>query len=110
MNCSRFCFYIELSNLLFMKEAAELIDILEQIKDKVADDSDMLWTRYDSGAELKREIDQFIVRLREGDFSVLHNINVEFLPTSTFQEHSLQNNWSEAYLKFADQFDKIYAR
>ena len=103
-------FYLESLNLFLVKDATEIIDILAQIKDKVADNSDTSWTHFDSGAELKRHIDQLIVRLREGDSSVLHDINLEFLPTSTFQEHSLQNNWSEAYLKFADQFDKIYER
>lgn len=84
------------------------IDILLKIRKKITDDSDLNWTSFETADELRKEIDEFISRLEQEDENVMDDIHVHFLPTSTFQEHSMQNGWTEEYMKLASQFDKIY--
>lgn len=88
----------------------EITEILLKIRDKITDDSDLIWTSFETAEELRKEIDRFILRLNQGNKYVLKDIYVHFLPTSTFQEHSMQNGWMEAYLKLAERFDEIYER
>ncbi len=85
-----------------------LIEIVKQIKDKFTDDSDMLWTSYDSAKEVRDELEGFIVQLADGNTSCLESLSFHFAPTSTFQEHSTQNNWANEYLDLAKRFDEIY--
>ena len=86
----------------------ELINILEEIKKEITDDSDLLWTSYKTPDELRVEIDSFIFRSHQKDITVLKDIYIHFLPTSTFQEHAIQNGWSKKYMLLSDKFDKIY--
>jgi hypothetical protein len=88
----------------------ELIDILEQVKEKFTDSSDLLWTSYENAKEIRDELDACIEQLSKGDISSLESLNMHFLPTSTFQEHSLQNGWAKEYMKLSETFDSIYAR
>jgi len=88
----------------------ELIDILNKVKEKFTDDSDLLWTSYETAKEVRNELDVCIEQLGKGDKSCLENLNMHFLPTSTFQEHSLQNNWTNEYMKLSEKFDSIYAK
>jgi hypothetical protein len=87
----------------------ELIDILRKVKDKFTDESDLLWTSYETAKELRNELDIYIDQLSKGDKSCLTKLNIHFLPTCTFQEHSLMNNWTEEYMKLSEKFDCIYA-
>lgn len=88
-----------------IKDATE---ILLKVRDKITDDSDMVWTSFETADELRKEIDGFISRLNHADKEVVKDIYVHFLPTSTFQEHSMQNGWTEEYMKLAERFDRIY--
>ncbi|MBL0357772.1 MAG: hypothetical protein IPP72_13195 [Chitinophagaceae bacterium] len=85
-----------------------LIDILLKVKKKITDDSDLMWTSYEHAATLRKEIDDFVDQLKRGDFSSLDQVNLHFLPTGTFQEHSLMNGWSDEYLQLSASFDKLY--
>mgnify|MGYP001182230849 CR=1 FL=1 len=87
----------------------ELTEILLQIRDKITDESDLDWTSFTTAEELRKEIDHFIFQLDEGNKGVLDDVYVHFLPSSTFQEHAMQNDWTEEYMKLAERFDKIYA-
>ena len=86
----------------------DLIIIIEKVKEKLTNDSDMLWTSYETAAELKAELEKYVTALKAGKTNCLDNINKHFLPTSTFQEHSLMNYWTEEYMKSANEFDRIY--
>ena len=88
----------------------KLIEILYKVKERFTDESDLLWTSYETAKELRDELDVCIEQLGKGDISCLENLNMHFLVTSTFQEHSLQNGWSKEYLELAKRFDIIYAR
>ncbi len=88
---------------------AELaIDVLGKVRGYITDGSDMLWSSYDSPEELRGVIDGIVSGLRGGDMAKMEEANLEFLPTSSFQEHSMQNGWSEVYLMLAEQFDALY--
>jgi hypothetical protein len=88
----------------------ELIDILLKVKEKISDESDLENTGFESAAELRNEIDKCIEGLKENKPEAINQMNEHFLPTATFQEHSLQNDWSDEYLKMAERFDKIFER
>ncbi len=87
----------------------DLIIIIEKVKEKLTDDSDMLWTSYETAAGLKAELEKYVTELTTDNLNCLDNLNMHFLPSSTFQEHSLMNDWTEEYMKLAEEFDGIYA-
>jgi len=86
----------------------QLIGILEHVKSYITDDSDSIWAGYDTPAELRKDIDKYILDLKNGKLEVVERINVEFAVTSTFQEHSLSNGWEDAFLLIAEEFDSVY--
>ncbi len=88
----------------------DLIRILLLVKSKVTDESDMLWTYFETPLACRNEIDGFICQLEKEDISCLTEINIHFIATGTFQEHALMNGWSDEYLTLAEEFDKIYNR
>ena len=87
----------------------ELNEILEQVKKKIANDSDMVWTRYANSKQLRDELELYIRQLQNGDTGSLEKIKFMFLPTATLQEHSISNGWVDEYLKLAEKFDNLYA-
>lgn len=99
---------------MFFKSKAnyqdELIILIESVLSKITDGSDMMWSSYDFPEELRQEIEAYLSEMRKGDFSCLDNLNSHFLPTSTFQEHSMQNGWANQYIKIATKFDKLYRK
>jgi hypothetical protein len=86
----------------------ELISIIQSIKNKITDTSDMSWTYYNSAQELRNELDAYISQLDQGKTEALEKLNFLFAPTGTLQEHSISNNWSEEYLTLSGKFDNIY--
>lgn len=86
------------------------IEILKSVKENITEGSDFLWTSYESAKELNTEINAIILRLEQQDLKAITDVYVHFLPTSTFQEHSLMNNWVDRYMKLAEKFDKIHER
>lgn len=85
----------------------QIINILLKIRERITDDSDLVWTSYETADELKNEIDKYVLELRDGNEKLIKNLNIHFLPTSTFQEHSIQNGWTDEYIKLAAHFDEI---
>jgi hypothetical protein len=86
------------------------IEILKSVKENIIEDSDFLWTSYENAEELNSEINSLIIRLVQLDLKAISDAYFHFLPTSTFQEHSLMNNWEDSYMKLAEKFDKIHER
>ena len=85
----------------------ELIKIIELIKNKISDSSDVTWTQYETAKEFRDDLDRYVARLKINDKSCLEHLNVLFAPTGSLQEHSISNGWSDEYLRLAEQFDKI---
>ena len=95
---------------LYSNLTNDLIEILRTVKTKIGVDSDCDWSYYESPLDAHREIDKYISELQNGDLSSLDEIKMHFAPTSAYQELSMQNNWSEEYLKLADKFDLIESK
>lgn len=93
-------------NLLIMIN--DLVKIIGQIKNKISDTSDVIWTKYETAKEFRDDLDGYITRLKVNDKSCLEELKVLFAPTGSFQEHSISNGWSDEYLMLAEEFDKIY--
>lgn len=86
----------------------EVANIVLAVKDKITDDSDVVWAGYNSPIELRTEIDDHLSLLQGGDYNALENIKVHFLPTCTFQEHSISNGWADEYMTLSERFDSLY--
>lgn len=86
----------------------ELLVLLEQVRSKITDGSDMLWGWYETPGQLRSDLEQYVRQLAEADPSCLKEIRLLFLPTSVLQEHSIQNGWSKEYVALASDFDRLY--
>ena len=87
----------------------ELIDIIKKEKEKVTDDSDMVWIHYDNVKQLRDELDATVHNLKFGDTCSLEELKMLFLPTATLQEHAICNGWSDEYLTLSAKFDNLYS-
>ncbi|MCF6403127.1 hypothetical protein L3C95_09595 [Chitinophaga filiformis] len=86
----------------------ELISILTIVKEKITDDSDLIWTSYETHIELREEIDRCIYQLQQNHERILDEIKIHFAPTSVFQEQAMSNGWTEEYRALAERFDDVY--
>lgn len=69
----------------------------------------MMYSTYNTADELFTELDTIAENLKRGEMQWMNNVNLHFLPTSTFQEHSIQNGWGDEYVAIAERFDRLYA-
>jgi len=86
----------------------EIIKIIELVKNKVSDSSDVAWTSYDSAKQFRDDLDTYITRPKANDKSCLEDLNILFLPTGIIQENSISNGWAGEYISLADRFDKLF--
>lgn len=94
--------------MILQKKIDQLIDILLEIKEHIKDESDCIWTYYETPEQIRDEINKYILELENGNMQSLDEINMHFLPTAAYQEHSMSNGWSDEYIKLAGEFDEIY--
>ena len=87
----------------------ELIDIIKKVKEKLTDDSDMVWAHYDNAKQLRDELDTNVQKLKFGDTSSLEELKMLFSPSASLKEHAISNGWSDEDLKLATKFDNIYS-
>lgn len=66
-----------------------LITILEKVKSRISDHSDMVWTRYSEASELRNELEFFIKEISKENLKAHDDINDLFLPTGSLQEHAI---------------------
>ncbi|MGC4102869.1 hypothetical protein [Ferruginibacter sp.] len=88
------------------KEAAA---ILTAVKFHARDDTNFDWVYYETAQDMRNEIDQYIASFEKGSREYLDEVNMHFLPTAAYQEHSIANDWVAEYYVLAERFDKIYA-
>ena len=86
----------------------EIIKLVDIIKLKIKANTDLMWTHYNSVDELIAEIDLNSKLLEKNNRKGLEFFQLLFSPTATLQEISIQNGWSQEYLKLAAEFDNIY--
>lgn len=84
--------------------------LLRKIKAKIQDDTNVLWTHYNDTKTFIEDLESDIKAIENCDRKTLEKIKINFLPTSTYQEISLSNNWSDEFLRIASEFDNLYNR
>jgi len=98
--------------ILFKKQYDQLIKeaivILLKVKGNIKDNSDCIYTYYETPEQMHAEIDKYVIELKSGSILFLDEMYMHFLPTAAYQEHSMQNGWTTEYLALAGRFDKIY--
>lgn len=103
-------FKIFTDKIFFYADFQKVRKILETIKDWTTDKSDIVLAGYDKRNEFLIDLNKNIERIKFCDFETLDKLNLEFAPTSTYQEISLSNGWADEYIKLAEQFDKLYEK
>ena len=86
----------------------KVIELLTLILNKVDEETNVVWTRFDTPEELIADLQQNIKKLQSNDFDVLDKLNLMFGPTATYQELSISNGWGDEYLYLSKQFDEAY--
>lgn len=99
-----------MSKIPFYSDFKEISEILANIKSRVNNETDTVWAGFDNREVLIKGLDSDQKQIELLDFDTLEKIRVEFLPTSTYQELAMSNDWSDDYLKIAEKFDTIYNR
>jgi hypothetical protein len=94
----------------FYRDFKEVAEIVGGIKSKINDKTDTVWAGFDNVEILISELESDRKQIEFLNFDALKKIMIEFLPTSTYQELAMSNDWSEEYLKIAKKFDSIYQR
>ena len=94
-----------------VKELAteQLLDILGQVQARITDDSDVVWTRFDTPAAMRAELASYSEQLEKGHFSRLGGLDLLFAPTGSLQEHSISNGWGDEFIRLSTLFDSAYA-
>ena len=83
----------------------KLIGLLNKVKEKITDDSDVVWSNVDSPAQLRAMIDDNIPGLRQGNVDAMKRLSYLFAPTGKLQEHAISNGWSNEFPEIAKHFD-----
>lgn len=94
----------------FYSDFQKVRQILEQIRNLTKPETDTVWAGYDSSVDFLNDLNQYIEKIEYCDFETLNKLEMEFAPTSTYQEISLSNGWSAKFLEIAEQFDKLHDR
>lgn len=90
------------------EDQKELLQILEAIKTTLTPETSLILADFESVEKLIEELDQMSEGIILGKIECLEDLNIHFLPTSGFQELSIENGWSDEYLKLSESFDRIY--
>lgn len=84
--------------------------LLRKLRAKIQDETDVLWTQFKDTKSFIEDLESDIKAIENCDRKTLKKIKINFLPTSTYQEISLSNNWGDEFLKMASDFDGLYSR
>jgi hypothetical protein len=103
-------FYKKKTNHDKIQLTQELIGVLKAVKANIRDDSDCMWSYFETPHQARNEIDKYVTELEVGNISSLVDLSTHFAPTSGYQGLSLQNGWSDEYMKLAERFDNIQSK
>ena len=85
-----------------------LIKLLYEIIELVSvQDINMVWSTYDTKEILILELENYIKRLQNNDFSPIEHLISLFLPTGDLQEIAISSGWGEEYLSISKKFDDL---
>lgn len=100
----------EINKTEYFDDFQKVAGLLLQIRSCITEESDTVWAGFENVKAFFVELNKDIENIQACDFQTLKKIQIEFLPSSTYQELSLSNGWSEMYLQLATEFDAIYER
>lgn len=103
-------FQILTAKILFYNDFQKIRQILEQIRSWTTNETDTVWAGYDNGKEFLIDLNQDIEKIKFCDFATLDKLEIEFSPTSTYQEISLSNGWGNTFLKLSEEFDYLHKK
>ena len=87
-----------------------LTQVLERVRIMVAQEgNDFAWSRWSGRDEAMAELDGLIKRVALGA-APMHEVARLFDPTGPLHELSLSSGWSDAFISFSDQVDRILER
>lgn len=85
-----------------------LTEILNEINLKVSSqDTDILFSKYNTVEELLGDINSFTIRLINDGLSALSDIYIFFAPTGSLQEISIANGWGNKFIELSNKVDEI---
>lgn len=109
-NCDLDSFAILTSKIESYKDFQKVSEILKHIESYTNADSETGFSSFESTKQFLDDLNQDIINIENCDFSTLGKVNIEFLPTSTYQEISISNGWSETYIKLSKDFDELFKK
>ena len=86
----------------------KMIEILITVREKISGNTNLIYSGFDTIDDLIKHIDDSLNNLRYKNIEHFDSIKCDFLPTSLYQELSLDNNWGDEFIKLAGEFDKSY--
>jgi hypothetical protein len=103
-------FQILTTKISFYNDFQKVRQILEQIQSWTTNETDTVWAGYNNGEEFLIDLNQDIEKIKFCDFATLDKLEMEFAPTSTYQEISLSNGWGNNFLKLVEEFDTLHKK
>ncbi|MET8651646.1 hypothetical protein [Nocardia aurea] len=93
-------------------DAAELLDILEQVLAHVrSGPQDLVWqSRYEDEDELVADLTEQCARIRRGDRIRLRYLRTLFLATGPLCEIAASSGWLEPFTALGARFDQLTER
>ncbi len=93
---------------LHQEDQEELLRIIGYLKSTLTPETKLSCSYFESVEKLEEVLDELSEAVKAGDLNCLKDLNMYFLPTSSFQELSIRNGWSNEYLELASKFDRIH--
>ncbi|MDR0812821.1 MAG: hypothetical protein LBO63_02285 [Oscillospiraceae bacterium] len=90
-------------------EINAMIELMNRVSAKLTDDSDVVWTGFRTVQELRGEIDNAVLGLREDTKANLFRLYLLFAPAGSLQDHSIDNGWADEFIRLSIEFDELYA-
>lgn len=80
---------------LASEDQKELLRIIASIRSTLTPETSVLFADFESVEKLMEELDRISEGITLGKIECLEDLSIHFLPTSSFQELSIENCWSD---------------
>lgn len=77
------------------EDQKELLQIIASKKSTLTPEISVLFADFESVEKLMEELDRISKGINLGKIECLEDLSIHFLPTSCFQELSIENGWSD---------------
>lgn len=95
-------------NMVIADRYIEIEKILNEVKVIInSPNTDVLWSGYNTVAEVLRDIDLYIEKIKRHDDTVIEDLMIAFAPTGAFQEISLSSGWGYEFIEISSRLDDL---